>query len=331
MKKKHFITVIIAMLLLSGCVPGIDKESSNIEPSEQSSEINSSENSGRDNSIPFTEVPMVFVSGESVSLIIKSTEALSTALSENDWLLRDLPYWWNDFTTDFFTNEALIIYSTITPSISLMYLIEDLQLVDGVVKLALISRLYGNLMLDALGFASFVIRVSQSDVANITSFETTIRQEIVDELMGIYTLQEAYQGVLTIDDIKHIGFFVSGQLYEINPPDTERVIIDFVPQIEKPKLSMLNENVIEKMKISYYLLHKKIIDQELYWLKQNGYMDQNIKGIDTIEVFAFFGEYNGAFAVKITSNLFEYPSVIEEVRIDNKCWDDSPPQVVIFI
>lgn len=331
MNKKQIISMLAATLLLSGCVPYTNSESSISLPSEQDSAISGSLSNEINNAISFTEIPMVFVSGEHLALIIKSAEELSSALEENEWLVQGLPNYWSEFTSDFFANEALIIYSFITESISLTYLIEDLQIDDEVLKLSLISRLYGNLMLDALGFASFVIRVAQKDIVNITSFATSVRREMLPELMMMYDLGNAYQSALTKDDIKHIGFFVSGQLYEIDGPECEWIAIDFVPQIDKPELSMLNEKVIESMKTSYYLRYKKHIDQDLYWLQQNGYNEQNIKGIDTIEVFAFYGKYDGAFAVKITSSLFEYPAVINEVIIDNIGWLDSLPEVVIFI
>lgn len=127
-------------------------------------------------SISFEEISMSFGGGENLSIIIKSTEELTALLAEKEWLSA-VSNRWIDFDVEFFANKALILYFAITSSVSVSYLLDDIQIVGDNLKIYLVGQHYGDIMLDAEGFASFVVMVEKSDIENITSFDTDVRYE----------------------------------------------------------------------------------------------------------------------------------------------------------
>lgn len=152
-----------------------------------------------------------------------------------------------------------------------------------------------------------------------------------DDNMKVYGLKEAYDaGFLNKDDVMHIGFFMSGEIFEVQNTIDEWVKIDFIPQIVMPELSDINDNTIDKIKIAFYEKNKQAMDAELNRLKSDGYLAEDISAIETISILLFLGEYKGAFAVQITTSLINYGEGSFEVVVDNVAWTQFAPEIVIY-
>lgn len=333
MKQKQFIIILLATLMLFGCASGTNQERSSTEELSESS----SNSSGITNSIPFEEIVMPFENGENLRVIIKSSEELAQTLVENEWLTIT-PQWinreinrWEAFDTDFFVESALILHFIVINSTTPTYFLEDIRKTDENLTLYIVGEYEGDAFNEAMGFVSFVVKVAQSDIENITNFVADVKLRKLAEKVTLYSLEEAYNaGLLNKDDLKHIGFFVSGKISMLNASTSEWKETYFIPDFDRPLLSSLDEGTATKIKSSFYEKNKKVIDNELELLKNNGDIDQNITALDTVSLVSFLGEYNRAFAVQIMTSVLEYGLGSFEVIVDNISWSQFAPEVLIF-
>lgn len=333
MKQKQFIIILLATLMLFGCASGTNQERSSTEELSESS----SNSSGVTNSIPFEEIVMPFENGENLRVIIKSSEELAQTLVENEWLTVT-PQWinrevnrWEVFDAEFFVENALILHFMVINSTTPTYFLEDIEKTDEKLTLYIVGEYEGDAFNEAMGFVSFVVKVAQSDIENITNFVTDVKLRKLAEKLTLYSLEEAYNyDLLNKEDIKHIGFFVSDKIFALNTSTNEWEEIEFTPEFGRPTLSALDENTVSKIKFSFYEKNKEVIDNELALLKNNGYIAQDTTALDTVSLISFLGEYNRAFAAQITTSVLEYDLGSFEVIIDNISWSQFAPEVLIF-
>ncbi|MCL2410542.1 MAG: hypothetical protein FWC97_02755 [Treponema sp.] len=162
-----------------------------------------------------------------------------------------------------------------------------------------------------------------------------------------YSLQEAYDnGFINRDDIKHISYFATGLVVEVldgyedewemewGIPEsywTKIRRIDFTPQKPNPSLTNISPQVIASMKSAFYTANKELMDISLQQGINDGWIPKGTTATDTISIMDFFGEYNGSYAVRITSNLWGYGGVAVYQLVSNIGWGfGSAPFIAIF-
>jgi len=144
-----------------------------------------------------------------------------------------------------------------------------------------------------------------------------------DKLGKFYSLQDAYdEGLITKSDLIHIIYFMNGSMSELKEP--------FEPQIEIPNNDDLDSEILEKMKESFYKLHRKNIDKELDWNITNGQLPDTTNAIATISIYSFLGEFNGVFAVQVVSSLWEYDLGSYPITLAGLTWEQFAPEVIIY-
>jgi len=105
---------------------------------------------------------------------------------------------------------------------------------------------------------------------------------------------------------------------------------DFVPQIETPALTMLDQKTINNMKMAFYLKHRQGLEDAIQYEKNNGSIDKNTSEIDTISVDSFLGKYNDFFAIQMSSSLFEYGTGNFFENVASVEWSQFTPQIIIY-
>jgi len=162
-----------------------------------------------------------------------------------------------------------------------------------------------------------------------------------------YSLQEAYDGgFITRDDIKHISWFATGRVVEVldatgnewemelHQPEnywTKIRKIDFTPQNPNPFLTNISPKVISDMKLAFFAVNKELMDISLQQEIERGDIRRGTTALDTISINAFYGEYNGSYAVRITSSLWGYGGVAIYQLVSNIGWGfGSAPFIMIF-
>lgn len=156
-----------------------------------------------------------------------------------------------------------------------------------------------------------------------------------DEIKGtLYSLQEAYdRGFLTKADVMLIVYFLDDSAFEVVPVTVDGevwVMDDFVPQIETPALTMLDQKTINNMKMAFYLKHRQGLEDAIQYEKNNGSIDKNTSEIDTISVDSFLGKYNDFFAIQMSSSLFEYGTGNFFENVASVEWSQFTPQIIIY-
>ncbi|MCL2410598.1 MAG: hypothetical protein FWC97_03040 [Treponema sp.] len=162
-----------------------------------------------------------------------------------------------------------------------------------------------------------------------------------------YSLQEAYDGgFITRGDIKHISYFATGRVVEVldatgnewemelHQPEnywTKIRKIDFTPQTPNPFLTNISPKVISDMKSAFYAANKELMDISLQQEIERGDIRRGTTALDTISIDAFYGEYNGSYAVRITSSLWGYGDLAIHQLASNIGWDFGVgPYITIF-
>lgn len=122
--------------------------------------------------------------------IIRSPEELSAFFDGNGIIPENDTPDWERYDNGFFDTKALIIYSTYTPSISIAYVLDDVQIIDGQLTLIIAAQTFGSFWLDQIGYASYIIEVDKDDIEGMTGFETDV--EYVDILEIQKQAKKAY-------------------------------------------------------------------------------------------------------------------------------------------
>jgi hypothetical protein len=142
-----------------------------------------------------------------------------------------------------------------------------------------------------------------------------------------FTLQEAYnEGLITKEDLRHIMHF-SGGIFEIfdssndlwlneilSLPEEEWTVIervDFTPQFQRPEVVDLNAQIASTIK--------------------NLFAQENDVPLGTVSIHSFLGEFNGSFAVRVTTSEWEHgPAEPMPEEILGMVWWLITPQLRIF-
>ncbi len=301
MNKKPFITILLAITMLSACVPGTDQVSSSHE---QSSNITSNTSSVVGTSIPFSEVPMAYASGEDLSVIVKSPTELNATLTENEWLLAGVPNKWADFDNEFFIDNTLILHFMITTSTTPTYVLKDIRKDGENLRLYIVGEYYGNAFEEAMGFAAFVITVTKADIKKYYNFATNITYNQLDEIAPhinqgtFYVFSEAYdEGLLMIKNLQTI----KNQMVGVD----EALVID---------------EIIEDLIINDYLAI-------IHTGESSG---TSTIAYEHIDLTRYYGEYNGSYVVVLAITIHDYPAIAINEEIGGIMFDYGLPRIQVW-
>lgn len=149
----------------------------------------------------------------------------------------------------------------------------------------------------------------------------------VDGMGTFYSLQEAYEErLITKTDLMHIIYFMNGSIFDVE----EQVEIPFEPQIEKAAVEDLDSAIRANMKEAFYEIHRQSIDEELDWHITNKHLPVNTSAISTISITSFLGEFNGVFAARVISSLWEYDLGSYSVNLAGMTWEQFAPEIIIY-
>lgn len=138
----------------------------------------------------------------------------------------------------------------------------------------------------------------------------------------IYSLQQAYEsGFLTKEDIKAIGFYTSGEIYQVADDCQDKTNadnwqkLDYTPEQPRPTATPELENDI---KSAYYYIYNRM------------FQDGDVRyGKDILKV-TYLGSYNGYYVAQVTSDKWLYPAYIQPISIGDICWPQDPPLADVF-
>jgi len=166
------------------------------------------------------------------------------------------------------------------------------------------------------GAVGYVFVNAKEDIANVFS------------LGNFLYISEAYnEGWLTRDAVKHISYFLRGNVIEVldtslpqwewswranllvrYPHNYVEGVrrINFTPQIAIPTLDDLDEKTIYAIKEVYYrdvFFNQLWIYNKLQRMIERGELPKGTNLLDTLYIRYFFGEYNGFYAVDIRTTI----------------------------
>lgn len=129
--------------------------------------------------IPFNEG---YLGGQFVSLdgdellqaVIYSQLELAAFFDKHELAWENNSPIWERYSNEFFEENVILLYFAVTPSISVSYVLDTVTMTDKL-TLHIVGQYYGDIFLDAEGFASFVIEVCKSDISEAKSFEVDIK------------------------------------------------------------------------------------------------------------------------------------------------------------
>ena len=148
----------------------------------------------------------------------------------------------------------------------------------------------------------------------------------------LISLEEAFEErYLVQTDLKHIVYFMCGKVHELNK-NNEWKEIKFKPTITKPEISDLEQEMIDGIKNAYYVYHQEDIDRGIANSKLRGFIDENVDAfeyaMEHIWLFRFFGEYNGVYAVQVSSNFISYVQMPIQVSLNGIVWLQQQPILI---
>lgn len=140
---------------------------------------------------------------------------------------------------------------------------------------------------------------------------------------GFIGLKEAFESqALSRDDIKHIIYFMTGEVNEIpdDEPDWSNEDkwhnVNFVPDYALPDI---DSKVEFDIKLSYYTQN-----YDLFQGSQN--VSEEIEKL-RIE---YLGEYDGSYAIRIDSDLWAYGTAVYPEKLGGIVWWQGSPEILVF-
>ena len=132
-----------------------------------------------------------------------------------------------------------------------------------------------------------------------------------------YSLGSAYeQNYLSKEDIRHVSYFFSGNVYELTSSE-EETKINFKPQKELEKLSASME---KRIKRAYYNCHK----EQFY--RQN----KKLGDEETIAL-EFYGQYSNSYVVRVNIDFISYGQGIYDEIVADVVISHSDPPFLVFV
>ncbi|MCL2847660.1 MAG: hypothetical protein FWE13_02795 [Firmicutes bacterium] len=192
-----------------------------------------------------------------------------------------------------------------------------------------------------------LVGLSACEVIFPSSETTTSEQDTTSssDRVGVhFSLQHAYDSeYITREDIKHIAYFVTGgRVIEVLDSTKDTWVgekswpeeywtrirrIDFNTQKVLPTVADINPNTASDIKLAFYndfrerlgidIIHVYL---NLKWHISNGRLPYGTTILDTIIIRDFFGEYNGVYAVRMSTLFGGYPDELVNQIISNVGW-----------
>lgn len=142
-----------------------------------------------------------------------------------------------------------------------------------------------------------------------------------------YPLQEVYDGgLLSRDDILHIAYFTSGNVYEIPKDSTSYDAwkkLDFTPTKER---GVLTDEEEMSIKLAFYWRNGR-------QFSEHGYKSEE-DAVEHIEIFDYAGKYGGGYVVRITADFYGHlDEIYKTCRVGDIGWflSEYPTPSIIYL